>query len=117
MTNFTVQTEQDDTEIILTIEQSAIAEIDSITSTITVESSDQINNTLIIEAASITDFGCIVVEKFDTYNLEITNIDGISHYNLPDEIPMSHIVGNLHVSRIDGLDHYLDSYEFDCGTP
>lgn len=91
--------------------------IDLSTSTIIIESSDQINNTLIIDAASVADFGSIVIEKSETYNLEITNINGITHYNLPDEIPMSNITGNLHVSRIDGLDDYLDSYSFDCGTP
>lgn len=118
MTNFIVQAEQDDTEIILSIEQSPfIGDIEPATATITVESSDQINNTLVIEAAAVADLGSILVEKFDTYNLEITNIDGIAYYILPDEIPISNIVGNLHVSRIDGLDDYLNSYTFDCGTP
>lgn len=37
--------------------------------------------------------------------------------DLPNEIPIDLIVGNLPVDRIDGLDDYLDSYEFDCGTP
>ena len=37
--------------------------------------------------------------------------------DLPNQIPIDLIVGNLPVDRIDGLDDYLDSYEFDCGTP
>lgn len=117
MTDFIVTTEPN-YEIVLSIEQSSLIGLaSSAIDTILVESSDQIDNTLIINSSYIADFGSIVVEKFDTYNLEVTNIDGISHYILPDQIPISHIVGNLHVSRIDGLDDYLNSYSFDCGTP
>lgn len=50
-------------------------------------------------------------------SLDIVNTEKILVSDLPDEIPMTMIVGNLHVSRITGLDAYLDSYEFDCGTP
>ena len=118
MTNFIVEPESNDSNVILSIKQeSPIAQIESAATIITIESSDQISNTLIIDAVAVADFGSIVVEKFDTYNLEITNKDGISYYMLPDEIPISNIIGNLHVSRIDGLDDYLNSYTFDCGTP
>lgn len=68
-----------------------------------------------------TSFGVTVnnieIEKFDTVNLEIINTEKILAFDLPDNIPMSKIVGNLDVSRIDNLDSYLDSYRFDGGTP
>jgi hypothetical protein len=68
-----------------------------------------------------TSFGTIVnnieIELFDTFNLEIVNTEKILAGDLPDNIPMSKIVGNLDVARIDGLDVYLDNYEFDCGSP
>lgn len=68
-----------------------------------------------------TSFGVTVnnieIEKFDTVNLEIINTEKILAFDLPDNIPMSKIVGNLDVSRIDNLDSYLDSYQFDGGTP
>jgi len=49
--------------------------------------------------------------------LEIVNTEKVLASDLPDDIPMSKIVGNLDVARIEGLDDYLDNYEFDCGTP
>lgn len=68
-----------------------------------------------------TSFGSIVnnieIEKFNTFNLEIVNTEKILASDLPDDIPMSKIVGNLSVTRIDGLNEYLDSYSFDCGSP
>lgn len=68
-----------------------------------------------------TSFGTIVnnieIERFDTFNLEIINTEKILASDLPDNIPMSKIIGNLDVARIDGLDVYLDNYEFDCGSP
>jgi hypothetical protein len=85
-----------------------------------------------------TSFGTITnnveIEKFDIVNVEIVNTEKILASDLPDDIPMSKIVGNLDVSRIDGLaqylanieidaanisdlDDYLDNYEFDCGSP
>lgn len=68
-----------------------------------------------------TSFGSIInnleIEIFDTVNLEIINTEKVLASDLPDDIPMSKIVGNLDVARIDGLADYLDSYEFDCGTP
>jgi hypothetical protein len=68
-----------------------------------------------------TSFGSIVnnieIELFDTFNLEIVNTEKVLASDLPDNIPMSKIIGNLDVARISGLDDYLDNYEFDCGTP
>lgn len=68
-----------------------------------------------------TSFGSIVnnleIEIFDQFNLEIVNTEKVLASDLPDDIPMSKIVGNLDVARISGLDEYLDTYEFDCGTP
>jgi hypothetical protein len=68
-----------------------------------------------------TSFGSIVnnieIEHFDSFNLEIVNTEKILVNDLPDNIPMSKIVGNLDVARIEGLDEYLDEYEFDCGSP
>jgi hypothetical protein len=68
-----------------------------------------------------TSFGSIVnnieIELFDSFNLEIVNTEKILVSDLPDNIPMSKIVGNLDVARIEGLDEYLDEYEFDCGSP
>jgi len=70
-----------------------------------------------IETSVLTDINNIEIEKYDTYNLEIVNTEKILASDLPDDIPMSKIIGNLLVARIEGLEDYLDSYEFDCGTP
>jgi hypothetical protein len=69
----------------------------------------------------------IEIEKYNDYNLELINTERVLASDLPDDIPMSKIVGNLPIQRIDfgnaygvgfvGLDQYLDSYDFDCGTP
>jgi len=87
----------------------------------------------------------IEIERYDTVNLEIVNTERILASDLPDDIPMSKIVGNLHYTRIDDLDTYINSfvasgievhvddllwgtsnvglsgylnqYSFDCGTP
>jgi hypothetical protein len=68
-----------------------------------------------------TSFGSIVnnieIELFDTFNLEIVNTEKVLASDLPDNIPMSKIIGNLDVARISGLDDYLDNYDFDCGSP
>ena len=83
----------------------------------TVESSDKKDCTLVINSFTESDFGNIVIEKYDTYNLEIINTNGIIQYVLPYNLALESLAGNLHVSRIDGLDEYLNSYTFDCGTP
>lgn len=59
----------------------------------------------------------IEVERYTTFNLEIVNTEKVLASDLPDDIPMAKIIGNLDVYRIDGLSDYLDSYEFDCGSP
>jgi hypothetical protein len=68
-----------------------------------------------------TSFGNIVnnieIERSSSFNIDIINTSKVLASDLPDDIPMSKIVGNLSVARIDGLDDYLDKYEFDCGTP
>lgn len=94
-----------------------LGDIASSSSTATIESSDQSNIVLEIEAASVTDMGTLIIEKFDSYNLEIITHEAINSYTIPDNIPISKIVGNLPVSRIDGLDDYLNAYTFDGGTP
>lgn len=68
-----------------------------------------------------TAFGSVInnieIERFGDFNLEIVNTEKVLASDLPDDIPMSKIVGNLNVARIEGLEDYLDNYEFDCGTP
>lgn len=68
-----------------------------------------------------TSYGSITnnveISLYDSFNLEIINTEKVLASDLPDDIPMSKIVGNLDVSRIDNLDDYLDSYQFDCGSP
>lgn len=87
----------------------------------------------------------IEIERYDTVNLELVNTEKVSVSDLPNDIPMSKIIGNLHYSRIDDLDNYildfldnnasvhvdnllwgnnyvglsgyLDQYGFDCGSP
>ena len=70
-----------------------------------------------VSTSFIDNINNIEIERSENYNLEIVNTEKILASDLPDDIPMSKIIGSLHVSRIDGLDNYLDSYEFDCGTP
>lgn len=92
-------------------------------------------NIIEIETSFVDNLNNIEIERYETFNLEIVNTEKILASDLPDDIPISKIVGNLHVSRIDGLDEYLstfgsvdvenvvglseylDSYEFDCGSP
>lgn len=82
-----------------------------------------------------TNIDNLEIIKYNDYNLEIVNTDRVLASDLPDDIPMSKIIGNLHVTRIDGLeeyladfasvsveniiglDDYLDLYNFDCGSP
>ena len=59
----------------------------------------------------------IEIERSTSFNIDIINTSKVLASDLPDDIPISKIVGNLNVARIDGLDDYLDNYEFDCGTP
>lgn len=53
-------------------------------------------------------------------NLEITTdcrMKNLSIDDLPNNIPITKIIGNLDVGRISGLSDFLDSYNFDCGSP
>jgi hypothetical protein len=78
-----------------------------------VESSNN-NYILELKASSIIDINNITIEKYNDYELILTNT---VYANLPDEIPMSIISGNLNVSRIEGLDDYLTTIPIDGGTP
>lgn len=83
----------------------------------TIEILEPNSNFLYVE----TSFGSVInnieIERYDDFNLEIVNTEKVLASDLPDDIPMSKIIGNLDVARIEGLDNYLDNYEFDCGTP
>lgn len=82
---------------------------------------------LSIDTSVGTSFGHVEIEKFNDYQLEIVNTEKVLASDLPDDIPFNKIIGNLSVNRIDfgdtygvgyiGLNSYLNSYEFDCGTP
>lgn len=82
---------------------------------------------LSIDTSIDTSFDHIEIQKFNDYHLEIINTEKVLANDLPDDIPMSKIIGNLSINRIDfedpygvgyvGLNSYLNTYEFDCGTP
>lgn len=74
-------------------------------------------NYLLVETSVSSVINNVEIERSNDFNLEIVNTEKILASDLPDDIPTSKIVGNLDVARIDGLDDYLDSYEFDCGSP
>ena len=59
----------------------------------------------------------IEVERYETFNIDIINTEKLLASDLPDDIPMSKIIGNLHVSRIDNLDYYLSEIDVDGGSP
>lgn len=70
-----------------------------------------------IETSFIDNINNIEIERSESFNIELINTEKILASDLPDDIPMTKIVGNLDVARISGLDDYLDSYDFDCGSP
>jgi hypothetical protein len=74
-------------------------------------------NTIDIETSFLDTINNIEIERYETFELQIINTEKILASDLPDNIPMSKIVGNLHVSRIDGLDDYLSTIDVDGGTP
>lgn len=82
---------------------------------------EPVNTNFIVEILEPTTFTLDISSgtyaDLPNISLEIVNTEKILLSDLPDEIPMSMIVGNLSVSRIEGLSEYLDSYEFDCGSP
>jgi hypothetical protein len=83
----------------------------------TIELTDPQINILTIETSFVNDLDDVVIEVFDTHNIEIVNTEKILVSDLPDNIPMSMIVGNLDVSRIDNLDDYLSELPIDGGSP
>ena len=82
---------------------------------------------LTIDSSIDNSFNNIEIQKFNDYHLEIVNVEKVFANDLPDDIPMSKIIGNLSINRIDfgdpygvgyvGLNSYLNTYEFDCGSP
>jgi hypothetical protein len=80
-----------------------------------------------IDSSINNEINNIEIIKYNDYSLEIVNTERVLASDLPDDIPISKIVGNLPISRIDftdeygvgfdGLDAYLDQYEFECGPP
>ena len=70
-----------------------------------------------LETSYTSELGDVEVTLYDNYNLEIVNTEKILASDLPDNIPMSKIIGNLDVSRIGNLDLYLSTIDVDGGTP
>lgn len=83
----------------------------------TIELLDAQKNIIEVETSYVNTINNIIIEIFDTYNLEIVNTQQILASDLPDNIPMDSIVGNLDVSRIDNLDEYLSLIPVDGGSP
>lgn len=67
-----------------------------------------------VESSYVTSVNNIEIQRFNDYNLELTNT---VYANLPDAIPMSIITGTIDVSRIDNLDVYLTTVPIDGGSP
>ena len=82
-----------------------------------IEITDPQISILKIETSFIDNSNNLEIERSESFNIELINTEKLLVSDLPDNIPMSKIVGNLSVLRIDGLDDYLDGYEFDCGSP
>jgi hypothetical protein len=82
-----------------------------------VEIVDTENNIIEIETSYVDNINNIEIERYEVYNVDVINTEKILLSDLPDSYPMNKIIGNLSVYRISGLADYLDSYQFDCGTP
>lgn len=82
-----------------------------------IEILDNEKNILEIETSFIENINNLEIELYDTFNLQIVNTEKVLASDLPDDIPISKIVGNLDVNRIDGLDEYLSELEVDGGSP
>jgi hypothetical protein len=82
-----------------------------------VEILDTETNIIEIETSYVDNINNIEIERYEIYNVDVINTEKILPSDLPDTYPMNRIIGNLSVDRISGLDDYLDSYNFDCGTP
>lgn len=73
---------------------------------IIIENND--DNIIVVESSYIDSIGVVEIERFGSPSVNIlTGLSPISLSDLPD-IP---------VTKILGLNDYLDTYEFDCGTP
>lgn len=80
-----------------------------------------------IDTSINEDVDNIEIIKYNDYNLEIINAEKVTFGDIIGDISMSNIIGNLPITRLDfgdpygvgysGLNSYLDSYEFDCGSP
>jgi len=82
-----------------------------------IEITDPKINLIEIETSFISNENNLEIEIFDNFNIELINTEKILLSDLPSPIPMSMISGDLDVGRISGLSDYLDTYEFDCGSP
>jgi hypothetical protein len=82
-----------------------------------VEIADTETNIVEIETSYVDNINNIEIERYEIYNVDVINSEKILPSDLPDTYPMNKIIGDLSVYRISGLSDYLDSYEFDCGTP
>ena len=78
---------------------------------------EQETNLLEIETSYLDSFDNIEIERYETFNIDIINTEKLLASDLPDDIPMSKIIGNLHVSRIDGLADYISNIDIDGGSP
>ena len=78
---------------------------------------EQETNLLEIETSYSESFNNIEIERYETFNIDIINTEKLLASDLPDDIPMSKIIGNLDVSRIDNLDDYLSEIDVDGGSP
>lgn len=65
-------------------------------------------NIISLETSYIDNIGVVEIERFNSPSVNI--IMGLSPISLSD-------LPDIPVSKIIGLDDYLDTYEFDCGTP
>lgn len=82
-----------------------------------IEITDPQISILQIQTSFVENINNLEIERSESFNVELINTAKIVAKDLPDDIPISKILGNLSVARINGLDDYLDSYEFDCGSP
>jgi hypothetical protein len=82
-----------------------------------VEIIDTETNIIEIETSYVDNINNIEIERYEIYNVDVINTEKILLSDLPDSYPMNKIIGDLSVYRISGLADYLDSYQFDCGTP
>lgn len=74
--------------------------------TIVIENSEP--NIISLETSFIDNVGVVEIERFSAPSVNI--LMGLSPISISD-------IPDIPVSKIIGLDDYLDSYEFDCGTP